>query len=164
MKKLMNITAPPSVALVTHHVDARKSHVDRPDLERHDVIPERGKCQWHHAKKDHDRSVHRTEHVVKIGGHFALRSHVAKKALKQSTHHRDRLTGIGDLPAHRHHQQEPEQQEHQRRETVLDADDLVIRREHITPEKSDVVMVIVMIVVRGVLGRFCSGLHVKFCQ
>ena len=41
------------------HVDLRKSHVRRADLQRHDEIAEGGEGERHDAEEDHDRAVHR---------------------------------------------------------------------------------------------------------
>ena len=45
--------------LVARHVDFRKGHIRRADLERHDEIPEGGERDRHDAEEDHDRAVHR---------------------------------------------------------------------------------------------------------
>ena len=51
------------------------------------------------------------------------------------------LARIGHLPAHQHHQDETEQQEQQRGEAVLDADDFVVGGENVfAPETRLVVM------------------------
>ena len=48
---------------------------------------------------------------------------------------RQRGARVGEVPAHEHHQPEPEEQEQKAGDGVLDADDLVVRREDVlTPE------------------------------
>ena len=46
-------------SLVARHVDFRKGHVRRADLQRHDEISKRGEGDRHDAEKDHDCAVHR---------------------------------------------------------------------------------------------------------
>ena len=53
----------------------------------------------------------------------------------------NRLSRMRDLPAHHAHQAEPEQQEGERGDGVLDADDLVINRENITAPEPGLLMV-----------------------
>ena len=103
------------VGLVAGHVHAREGHVRRADLQRHDVIAERGKGQRHDGHEDHDRPVHRAEGVVQVRRHDALGRHVAEDRGQQRADHRHRLARVGDLPAHDHHQAEAEQQEAQAR-------------------------------------------------
>src|SRR2546423_2499408 len=50
-----------------------KCHVRCADLQRHYEVSEGRKCYWHHPEKDHDRAVHRTEGVVTLRRHHAVR-------------------------------------------------------------------------------------------
>ena len=54
-----------------------------------------------------------------------------KIAASSGPTHRHRLARVGDLPAHDHHQAEAEQQETQRGDAILNADDLVVGGEDI---------------------------------
>ena len=67
------------------------------------------------------------------------------------------LSRIGELPAHQHHQAKAEEQEDQRGDAVLDADDLVIGRENVFPPEAEfvvlVLLAVLMRIVRGVLKR-----------
>ena len=146
--------------LVAGHVDARESHVHRADLQWHHVVAERGKGQWHHRQEHHDRAVHGPEGVVEIRGHHATLGHITEHRLQHPTHDRDGHTRLGDLPAHAHHQQEPEEEERQGRKTVLDADDLVIGRENVGPQEPGVVVMLVAVSLLRVRG--CLGLHRLF--
>jgi hypothetical protein len=47
-------------------------------------------------------------------------------------------TRMRDLPAHQHHQEKSEQQETQRRQTVLDADDFVVGGKNVGAQEADV--------------------------
>ena len=59
---------------------------------------------------------------------------------------RDRPAGIGQLPPHDHHQREAEEQEQQAGNRVLNADHLVIDREHVFPPEAEL---LVMLADRG---------------
>jgi hypothetical protein len=60
-----------------------------------------------------------------------------------------------DLPAHHHHEHQAEEQKRQRRDTVLDADDFMVRRENIfAPEprlgmRMAVAVIVVPVVIVG---------------
>ena len=51
------------------------------------------------------------------------------------------LAGIGELPAHQHHQREAEEQEQQARDRVLDADYLVVDREDVLAPEAQLLVV-----------------------
>ena len=60
---------------------------------------------------------------------------------------RNRPARIGQLPPHQHHQGEAEQQEQQAGDGVLDADHLVIEREHVLPPEPELLVLCVVRVV-----------------
>ena len=69
-----------------------------------------------------------------------------KHALDDIADHRQRLSRIRQLPAHQHHQAKAEEQEDQPRDSVLDADHLVIGRDDVFfPEWQFVVIVRVLL-------------------
>ena len=150
------------VGLVAGHVHARKRHVRRADLQRHHVIAERGERQRHDGQEHHDRPVHRAEGIVEVRPTSlppAAAVVCPKQLLQQAAHHRNRLARMRNLPAHHQHQAEAEQQEAQRRQAVLDADDLVIGGENVfAPEARLFVMGFVDADVRH---RVCRRLHVS---
>ena len=129
------------IGLVAGHVHAREGHVRRADLQRHDVIAERGKGQRHDAHEDHDGPVHRAEGVVKVRRHDPLGRHVPEDRRQQRAHHRHRLARVGDLPAHHHHQAESEQEEEQRGDAILNADDLVVGGEDVRAPEARLLVV-----------------------
>jgi len=115
------------ICLVTRHVDARKRHVRRANHQRHHVVAERGERQRHHAQEDHDRPVHRAEGIVEFRRNRPVAGHGrAEHFFQQRSEKRHRLLRMGNLPAHQQHQAKAKQQEEQRREAVLDADDFVV--------------------------------------
>ena len=159
MKKLVNmINAADHVGLVARHVDAREGHVRRSDLQRHDVVAERGEGQRHDGQEHHDRAVHRAEGIVKVRRHDALGRHVAEDRGQQRAHQRHRLARVGDLPAHDHHQAETEQQEQQGGDPILNADDLVVRGEHIRAPETR--LLVGRLVNCGVWDCWGCGLHI----
>ena len=85
--------------------------------------------------------MHRPEGVVKVGLHHPVVHHfLAQQFLQQLSHEGDRFSRIGNLPAHHHHEAEPEQKKQQPGETVLDADDLVVRGENIFAPKAQLLV------------------------
>ena len=68
-------------------------------------------------------------------------------ARRHALEQRQRGLGIGQLPAHQHHQREAEEQEQQAGDGVLDADDLVVGGEDVLAPEAEF---FVMDVVRGV--------------
>ena len=73
---------------------------------------------------------------------------------------RNRPARIGQLPPHQHHQREAEEQEEQRGDRVLDADDLVIEREHVLAPEPELVVVMpvaVRVSVRVLAARMNAG-------
>ena len=118
------------VGPVARQVQPRERHVRRADLQRHQVVAEAAHGERHHPQEDHDGAVHRAELVVELGQHDAARR---ARVAEQAADERDGLARVGELPAHQHHQEEADQQEHHRRDGVLDADDLVVGREEVAP-------------------------------
>ena len=121
------------IELVADHVDARKRHVRRADLERSDKVAERPEGQRHNGQKHHDRPVHGPEGIVEARHHHPdmarriLADHVlAEHPEKQLADNRDGMAGISQLPAHHRHQAEPHEQKHQPGDAVLEADDFVV--------------------------------------
>ena len=140
------------ISLIAGHVDARKRHVRRANHQRHDVIAKRGERQRHDAQKHHDRPVHRAEGIVKVGRNRAAWPPAGRGLFQQRPEERHRLARMRNLPAHHQHQEKSEQQETQRGEAVLDADDLVIGRKNVAAPETRVVMfvnAVVFVVVPG---------------
>src|SRR5207237_9112586 len=99
----------------------------------------------------HDGAVHGAELVVELRGHHSA-GH--RRLAEKLAEHRQRLPGIGELPAHHHHQTEAEEEKDQRGDRVLDADDLVVDREEVlAPERQLVVAVIGVRMPVAVAGR-----------
>ena len=51
-----------------------------------------------------------------------------------------------DLPAHQNHQEKSEQQEAQRRQAILDADDFVVAGKNVLAQEADVLVMAMFIV------------------
>ncbi len=118
---------------VAGHVQPRERHVRCADLQRHHVVAEGADGQRHDAEEHHDGAVHGAELVVELRQHDSARR-VCRA--EPAANHRDGLTRVGKLPPHHRHQQKTEQQEHQAGDRVLDADDLVVDRKDVFPEKA----------------------------
>ncbi len=91
---------------VRNHIELRERHIHRTDLERRDVISEGTKAQGNDAEEDHDCSVHRSEHVVGLTGDFSVLQPAGFPFGIENPAHPlgEWLVGIGDAPAHDHHQ------------------------------------------------------------
>ena len=103
-----------------------------PIMQRHDVIAERRERQRHDRQEHHDRAVHRAEGIVEVGRHAPLWRRPAPSSLSSS----GPTSGIawpGCAICQRIIiiRQKAEQQKTQRRQAVLNADDLVIGRENV---------------------------------
>ena len=71
--KLVNMVTPPSkIDPVAHHIELWKRHVGRADLQRHHIVSETADGKRNDSKKDHDRSVHRAQLIVKFRKHDPL--------------------------------------------------------------------------------------------
>src|SRR5687768_5337769 len=81
---------------VARQIETRKRHIRRANLEWDEVIAERAHGEWHHSEEHHDRPVHRPELVVELRKDYAAG---CVGLAEQSTDVRNRLTGIGKLPA-----------------------------------------------------------------
>ena len=146
------------VALVADHVQTGEGHVRCADLQGDDIVAEGADPDGHDGQENHDGSVHRAERVVEIRKHDAGNSRrvladpqIAQDCLEQPTDDRQRFAGIGHLPAHRQHQEQTDQHEAKGRQPVLQADDLVVRREHVfSPEAQLVVIMSTVLGVRSV--------------
>jgi hypothetical protein len=68
------------------------------------------------------------------------------------------MAGIRQLPAHQHHEREPEKEEDEPGNAVLDSDHLVVGRDDVLPPKGEFVVVVsVIVVMRIVFGmRLCG--------
>ena len=150
--------------LEADHVDAREGHVRRADLQRHDVVAEGREGERHNREEDHDGAVHGAERVVEVRRHDAAGNHhlalFAQNPLQENTDQGNGLAGIGDLPAHRRHQQEAEEQEEQRGDAILNPDDLVVGREKVLAHEARLFMSVRL--VRRVCRRMCRS-HGSLC-
>ncbi len=126
-------------------------HVRRANHQRHDVIAERRERQRHNAQKHHDRSVHRTKGIVKVGGNRPPCRRLAQHFFQQRPDDRHRRARMRDLPAHQQHQEKSEQHEHQCREAILNADDLVVGGENIFLPEARLVMRVVIVAVMAMM-------------
>ena len=133
---------------VRGHVEARERHVGRADLEGHDVVAEGSDRERHDAHEDHDGPVHRPELVVELGRHHAPRHRVFAEELPDPG---KRPPGIGELPAHQHHQAETDQQEDERGQPVLQSDGLVIDGEDVLAPEGQLVTGAVSMPMIGVM-------------
>ena len=146
------------IRLITRHVDARKRHVRRANHQRHHVIAERRERQRHDAEKHHDRPVHRAEGIVKLRRNRAVAGHRRPEHFfQQRAEQRNRLARMRNLPAHQQHQEKSEQQENQRREAVLDADDFVVGGKNVAAQKTRIMVLVPVLLVR--MGRI--GLSIR---
>ena len=81
--------------------------------------------------------MHCSKLIVSIGGHDAVLKHrlarvvVGVNMLQDSSHDRKGFAWFGDLPTHSHDQEEADQQEKKRSNTVLDSDHLVVGGEDV---------------------------------
>ena len=133
------------IELVAGHVDPRKGHVRRADLERSDEIAEGAESQRHNGEEDHDGAMHRAVRIIQIrrddpdaaalvGGGRA--DHIRPVDFEEKlANDGDGLAGMGDLPAHQKHQTKAEEHEEQRGDAVLHADDLVVGGKDVFPPK-----------------------------
>ena len=129
------------IDLVTGHVNTRKRHVRRADLQGHDEITEGRERQRHDAQKHHDGAVHGAEGIVQIRAHDALVRHVAQGLVQQRADaQRDGGAWMRDGPAHHHHQAKAEEQEQQGGDAVLNTDDLVVRGENVFLQEAQFVV------------------------
>ena len=143
------------------HVQPRKSHVGRTDLQRGDIVAKGTEEHRNDGQEHHDRAVHRTKGIVEVAAHDPSLGHVFTQDLFQERPHQwDGFAGMSQLEAHRQHQEEAEKQEKQRRHSVLDADDLVVGAEDVLAEETRLMMrVTVRRVGRARVGVGCGGLH-----
>ena len=96
--------------------------------------------------------MHGTKGVVEVGRHLAACGDITEQTLQQSADDGNRLPRISDLEPHQQYEREPEQQKCQCGHPVLDTDDLVVRGEDVAPQKTDImVMMIVLFRVIGCL-------------
>jgi hypothetical protein len=65
---------------------------------------------------------------------------IAQNRFQQPADKRNGHAGLGDLPAHGRHQQEAHKQEAQPGDRVLDADGLVVHREHVGAPEPRILM------------------------
>jgi hypothetical protein len=108
---------------VAQHVELRERHVGRADLQRHEVVAEAADRKRYHAEENHHGAVHGPELVVELGEHDAVRRVRLAEQAAQDGDWRHRVREL--VPQH-HHQREAEEQEQQRCDGILDADDLVV--------------------------------------
>ena len=136
------------------HIELGESHIRRANLQRCNVVSKSCETQRNDPKEDHDRSVHRTEHVVGLTSHLAVDQPTRFPAVGENPAHvaRKGLMGIGDAPAHHDHQEEAEEQEGSCREAILDSDRLVIGGKKILLPPWQNMVVVVVVVIVGVLG------------
>ena len=110
-------------------------------MQRHDKISKGGERHRHDAEEDHDRPVHGAERIIELRRHFAVRHGIGAENVGQPfTDDRQRLTGIGQLPAHQHHQGKAKKQKDQATNSVLNADHLVIGGEDVFSPKTELVV------------------------
>ena len=118
------------------HVQAGEGHVRRADLQGQDIIAESPDAERDHAEEDHDGAMHGPQGVVEIRHHDPARS---QRGGKEAPDERDGGAGIGELPAHEHHEDEAGHEEHEGGEQILQADHLMVHREHIGPKETRLV-------------------------
>ena len=135
----------------TGHIQSREGHVGSTNLKRCHIIAESTERQRHDGEEDHDGSMHRSKGVVQISLHDTAVDHVrTKQFLEERPNQRNWLIRFCQLLAHDQHQHETKKQEHQRGDTVLDADDFVIGTEDIFRPKA---LLMVMLFVRMTCAR-----------
>ena len=148
---------------VADHVQLREGHVHRTDLEGRNVVSEGTETKRHNAEEDHDRAVHRTEHIVGIACHLTVQQPARFPCVGKKEAHplRQRLVRVGDAPAHDHHQIETEGKEQHGGDSILQADGLVIGGENVFPEPAGIVVMLAVVVVRIVVTGMgcCVGAH-----
>ncbi len=116
---------------VAEHVQRRERHVVGADHQRDQEVAEGPGQNRDDHEEDHHRGVHREQHGVELGrdlAAFGREQHLA--------HDRHVRPGPGQLPADGQRQQPADDKPQQRREQELDADHLVIEREHVSAQKA----------------------------
>ena len=113
------------------HIEPRKRHVGRADLQRDQIIPEHPNEQRHDGKEHHDRPVHRDQGVVKLRQQDPARRHGFRKQLAT----RKGPIRKTELPADHHRHHPTEQQKHEAHQQKLNTDDLVIGREDVLAQE-----------------------------
>ena len=103
---------------VGEHVEERVGHVARADLERDQEVREAGERE-RHDEEDHQRAVHRHEADVGLGRDLLRRD-----------------VGPREARADEHREPARDDRHHHRGHEVLDADDLVVEREHVLAEEA----------------------------
>lgn len=98
----------------------------RADLQRDEVVAKRADRQRDDRKEHHDGAVHADQRVVELGKHHAARR---VQLTEPASDHRYGLTGIGELPPKENCEREANQEKDEAGQRVLEADDLLIRRE-----------------------------------
>jgi hypothetical protein len=83
-----------------------------------------------------NRAVHGPERIVKVRGHDPIRRRIPQRPGQEAADEGNGPVGIRDLPAHHDHEAEPEKQEDQTRDRVLDADRLVIGGKDELPQET----------------------------
>src|SRR4029450_84072 len=149
----------------TRGVHFRARHVRPTDLQWHNKISKSCECQRHDPGKNHDRPVHRAERVVKVGRHFPVRYHAgAENVPQQVSNHRPCLTGIGQLPAHQHHQAKAKEQKNQAAEPILNADHLMVGGENVFSPPPELMMLVAGVVRVWIVMRFERSGSVHFLK
>ena len=67
------------VSLIAGHVDARKGHIRRPDLQGDDEIAKGGKGRWHDRHEHHNGPVHCAERIVQVGRNYSFGGSVTEE-------------------------------------------------------------------------------------
>ena len=160
MKKLASIThAADEVHPVARHVELGERHVGRADHQRHHVVAEAADGERHDAEEHHDGAVHGAELVVELRQHDAARR---VRRAEQRSDDGNRLHRKRELIAHQRHQAESEQQKQQRRDRVLNPDDLVVLGKN--PLRDEALLVMICVRVACVAVRVGACRRVSRCR
>ncbi len=123
---------------VRERIQKRKRHVPRSDLQRNQKISKAARQDRREQKEHHDGAVHGDERNVKARLHdAAVVSH--RKDLRHQWRQRSRPC---ELVAHEHRQKATHDGHRHRGNQVLNADDFVVRAEHIFPPKAQLRMMV----------------------
>jgi len=98
--------------------------------------------------------------TVKVRRHFAVGHGTgAEKVGQPFAKHRHRLAGVGQLPAHHHHEAKTKEQKRQATEPILDADHLMIGRENVFSPEAELMVLVLMSVAMAVFVRVIAGFN-----
>ena len=110
-----------------HHVQERKGHIFRPDLNRQKIVAKATLGRRRQHEENHEGSVHRHQRKVKLAGHYSARS----AGRKQRAHDGPMSSRPAQVHAHQHRHDHADDHGAQRQQDILNADHFVIEAEDV---------------------------------